>query len=235
MTVQEMHIGVSLGVQKVNAAAFDTLIPEEINYYLNKALREYIRRQSLYLRKELQDNRYDEIGESGASYNLGALLSNHLYTGSDITPAVEYTNAIKVSLEALPVDMFDFVYGQAKYSDQTDWKACMLISSSKIHIYSKTGYNDPVFRRLPVVIIGNNLYVFYDSEGDGVDELSLLYVKSPSRLVTESPQDGEVTTCELPSKTHDEIVDLAVAMITEDIKSVRPYEQNQNTIKGTEA
>tara|TARA_R100001591_G_scaffold117857_1_gene138408 strand:+ start:1682 stop:2884 length:1203 start_codon:yes stop_codon:yes gene_type:complete len=42
MTIQEMHIAVNLGVQKIASFQADSLLPEEIDYELNTAVRRFI-------------------------------------------------------------------------------------------------------------------------------------------------------------------------------------------------
>ena len=42
MTIQEMHIAVNLGVQKIASFQADSLLPEEIDYELNAAVRRFV-------------------------------------------------------------------------------------------------------------------------------------------------------------------------------------------------
>lgn len=233
MTVQEMIIGVQLGVQKVDSNAFGNIITEEAEYYLNKAVREYMRRQTAYLRESLEDvSRQDFLSNSDASYNLGSMLSLEVIGNTDLSVSPNYDNAIIAPLSSLSNKMFSYVHGQIRIEDGSPWKGCDLVSPSKINRYTRTDYNHPIFREYPIVVIGSNLYIFFDSREEGVHELSLLYAKEPKTMVADSPGSDEVTTSELPTHTHDDIVDLAVGIITEDIKSARPYEQNQRTLKG---
>lgn len=235
MNVEEMIIGINLGVQQLDSNAYDNILPEEALYYLNKANREYGRRQTIYLKEEMKSNRHDFISDVEASNNLGSLLVNHLFENADLEDATEYDNAVKANLSDLTGSMFSYVYSQARLTDGGKWRACKLISSSEIGTYSRTEYNNPVFREYPIVRIGNYLYVFFDVTGNDVFEYNLVYFKSPSKLVTsEEPGEGEVNISEFPEHTHDDIVNLAVSMIMEDLKSARPYEKNQTTVKGEE-
>lgn len=232
MTVEDMIIGVNLGVQKVDSAAYDNLLDGEVLYYLNKANREYIRRQNVFLKENLKNSsREDFISSSEAGYNLGALLSITLFDSEDISVSSHYSNAKSVSISDITDDVFSLVSGQVKPSEESGWISCKEISPSEIHQYSKTESNDAIFRRYPYVVIGNNITIFYASGGD-IYNFSLMYIKSPSKLVIADAGEGEVTSPELPTHTHDDIVDIAISMILEDIKSARPYEQNQTTIKG---
>lgn len=225
MNVQEMHIGVNLGVQKVNSNAFDNLLEEEIDYYLNKGIREFIRRQNLYLRDKLEGiSRQDLITGNEAIENLGDLITETTVGSTNISDVTNYNNARSVQK---PTDMFSFVYGHAQPTSGSEWRSCKLISTSDVHLYARTEYNDPIFRRYPVLIVGSDIYIFYDSEGGGVNDFSMMYIKEPAKVDLSGDVDSN-----LPSHTHDDIVNLAVGMITEDIKSARPYEQNQTTIKG---
>ena len=228
-----MIIGVNIGVQKVDSNAYDNLLTEEIEYYLNKAQREYIRQQNVYL-KERMDNmsRQDFISESESGYNLGALLNTYTYPSADISAASEYDNAVSVNLADLPTAMFSYVYSFLKTESDSDLRQGKLISPSDVDNFVKTQYNYPIFRKYPIVIVGDQLIIFYDSESSGIYEYYLTYIKQPDKLVESNAGSGETTTPQLPSHTHDDIVDLAVGMILEDIKSARPYEQTQTTIKG---
>jgi len=235
MNATEMIIGVNLGLQKINSNAFDNFLEEEILYYLNKAGREYIRRQDAYLQEEMERmSRQDFIGSSEASYNLGSLLVSYTFGNANVTTPTEWVNAKAVSLADLPSTMFSYVYSQTKMASGGAWRVSKIVNPSEIRHYVKASYNSPIFREYPVTIIGNEIYVFYDEEGDVYDYM-LVYIKEPDTLVTDTPGTGEVNTLELPVHTHDDIVDITVAMMAEDIKSARPYEQNQSTVKGEEA
>lgn len=232
MDASEMIIGVNLGLQKINSNAFDNFLNEEILYYLNKAGREYIRRQDAYLQEELEElSRQDLIGSTEASYNLGALLDTYTFGNANISIPTGWDNAKMVSLNDLPNTMFSYVYSQSQMSSSGSWRSNKLISPSQIDTYLKSDYNSPIFRRYAVAIVGSDLYTFYDEEGD-VYDFSLMYVKEPDKLVESNPGSNETITMELPVHTHDDIVDIAIGMMSEDIKSARPYEQNQKTIKG---
>lgn len=223
MTTDEMIIGVQLGVQKVDSNAYDSLINEEILYYLNKAQFEYIRRQSFYLKENMSFvSREDKIKDLEAVENLGTLLNNATITSGNISAVTGFNNAVEI---ATPGNFMHYVYAQVQPDANGEWRPAKLISSSEIHKYVKSEFNTPLFRNYPLVIIGANMRLFYDSESSGINSVDLTYVKQPTALATGN-------TSELPVHAHDDVVDLAVAMIMEDLKSSRPYEQNQQTIKG---
>lgn len=237
MTVAEMIIGVQLGVQKVGSNSFDNIIDEEILYYLNKANREYIRRQTVYLKKDIKDNRADYISDIEVFNNLRTMIISHSFStlpgGGLGTSTSAYKNGQTVDLSVLEIPLFDYVYATAITANEN--VPCKMISPNQIYMYTKTNYNDNIFRQYPIFFMGDVLIVLYDSERGACDSLFLNYIKQPNTLVKDTPGIGEVSTSELPFHTHDDIVDIAVAIIMEDLKSARPYEQNQATIKGEKA
>jgi len=231
MTVDEMIIGVNIGVQKVNSNAFDTYLEEEIEYFLNKAAREYVRRQNIYLKKDLDEvSRPDLVRQEEAFDNLSTVLVTDVISSGDISAASGFDNTKTIVKTNLSSEVFQFAYAQAKVASGS-WRACKPISPAEIHFYTKAEYNAPLFRRLPLLLSGTNILVFFDEESSDITEMMFMYIKSLDRMVKDSPGTGEVTTSELPEHTHDEIVDIAVNMILEDIKSQRPAEPEQTTIR----
>lgn len=229
MTTQEMIIGVNLGVQRVDAAAYDDVLDEEILYYLNRAQREFIRRQDAYLYKNIPAVTKQDVSlDKEAVYNLGSIITTKAYAESAvpsdqlINPTTPFDNGNSIPL---PTDFFSFVYGKARYSSSGPWVNLKTISPSEINMYMESDGNSPIFRRFPVLPMGGQLHILYDHRAVGLSDVLLTYIKTPATLTVD-------VNSELPEHTHDEIVNLAVAFITEDLKSARPYEQNQQTLKG---
>ena len=230
MNIQEMHIGVGLGIQKVNSNAFDSFIDEEIDYYLNKAQREYVRRQNVFLKENVENlSRPDKIATSEAAENLGELINFHTFNNSQnvlISSNSSFDNADDV--DSTVVNMFQFVYANAQLEQDGKWISCKLISPHEIHIYSQSKYNNPLFRRLPLLITKDKFIIFRDSKTDSIYKLELMYIKAPATLsLTSDPQ----VHSDLPEHTHDEIVDIAVNMILGDLKVAGPTQHEQQSIR----
>lgn len=231
MQVTEMVRGVQLGVQKVDSFAFDTLRPEEILYYLNKGQREFVRAQNGYLRENLERlSRADLVQSIDAFDNLSSVLITDLIPGTAITASTQFGNAVTVDLTNLSEKMFQYAYSQAQVTNLSAAKVCKPISPADIHKYSKTEYNSPLFRRLPLLLTANKILVFLDEESDGLDQLTLMYIKELKELVLDTPSATQTITSELPPHTHDGIVDVTVNMILEDFKSQRPAKPQQESI-----
>lgn len=230
MNIQQMHIGVDLGVQKVNSNAFDDLLPEEKNYYLNRAQREYIRRQTAYLREDIEDiSRPDLIRQSEVFDNLSTVIIKE-YAGSlSLTPDTGFENAITIPYSELSDTIFSFGYAQAKESSSEEWKACKPISTSEIHMYTDTKYNSPVFRKFPIVRTNSGIMLFYDSSSTGISDFVIMYIKTPLELIESGAGTDQTTESELPEHTHDDVVDIAINMILGDLNP-----SPNRTIKGEE-
>lgn len=219
MNVQQMHIGVDLGIQKVNSNAFDDLLPEEKNYYLNRAQREYIRRQTAYLREDMDEmSRPDFVRQSEVFDNLSTVITKEVVTGLSLSTETGFNNAVVLPYSELTNDIFSFGYAQAKDNSSSDWKACKPISTSEIHQYTDTKYNSPVFRRFPIVRTDSGIMIFYDSESTGIAEFSIMYIKTPLELIESNAGSDQTTESELPESSHDDIVDIAINMILGDLK-----------------
>ena len=231
MTAAEMVIGVNLGVQKVDSNAFDDILDEESLYYLNKAQREFIRRQLKYLKVNLQGvSREDAIQQTKSNDNLHTLLVNEHIDKTKLSKSTIYTNANTLNLSSLSHPVYTIIGGQTRANELSSYITMVEINSAQIGLYAATDSNNPIFRNYPYIKIADQLYVFYDYRGE-VYDLTLLYIKKPLKLVLNvADSNTETDTSELPEHTHDDIVNLATTMILEDLKSARPYEQNQTTI-----
>ena len=176
MNIQEMHIGVGLGIQKVNSNAFDSFIDEEIDYYLNKAQREYVRRQNVFLKDRLENlSRPDKISSSEARENLGRLIANA--NSDDPYDETSFSNAVSFTAPS----MFQYLYANARVNGATGpWVSCKLISPYDVHIYSNSEHNKPLFREIPLLIAGDKFILFKDSRTSSIEELEVFYISRVS-------------------------------------------------------
>lgn len=230
MDAAQMIIGVNLGVQKINSNAYDSFLDEEILYYINKATREYIRRQAVYLKKDLDNNRSDIISSSEAYENISPILKT--YTSSVLEDSSIFDNGKQVNISNLSI--FSYVYSQVRSDFFESPRICKKITLPETKKYSKTEYNDPIFREYPIVNIGNFYHILYDSQTDYISSFDLIFIKHPNKLVLsieQGEEETQSTELELPEHTHDEIIDITVNMILGDIKSIRPTNDDQASIR----
>lgn len=225
MTVADMHIGVNLGVQKVDSNIFSSLLPEEINYYLNKAQREYIRDQYVLLRGKYTDNGNPALYEKAqaAQENLRTLVTTFNYTNANVDTESGFDNVKSIDLTD-PSDTYAY-FVRAEALDQSGgaWTPIKLIALDEIQKFIQSKSNvATVFRDYRGWIEGNKILIAYDVNSGDVYEVNLTFIKQADELIHAGAGAGQVETSQLPAHTHDEIVDMAVNMILEDLKSMRP-------------
>lgn len=209
MNVSQMHIGVNIGVQRIAANVHRGLLPEEVDYFLNSAMTEYIKSQvhalwdadSSIMRQRVTENLRPIIATH--SFNTST-ASNHIpgarvYDISSLNPALSYY------LESRSL------IGQSFFNNR--W-----VSHAQMRRYISTADNTPEYRELPVMLEGLSLFVMPSQGQSTIATQFLTYVYNPPVLAISTPTQIPV----LPDHSHREIVNIAVNMILEDLKVSRP-------------
>lgn len=228
MNVLEMQKGVQ---QKLNAMEIP-IISEDVLWYLNRAQEQYIADQYVFLRGKYTDNQDIQLYTNAqkAMENLRTIISTEEITGNNLSNSSFYSNAKVVDLTTLSGTFYYYVRSQSK-DDATPANLInnRLVEQENVQKYIQTKYNNPIFRDNLVVIEGTNLLVFYDNQTDaGVSYVYLTYIKEPKILSRTTDSTTETTTCELPSHTHREIVNLATQLARQDRKDEVSRTQRQN-------
>lgn len=238
MNVLEMQKGVQ---QKLNAMEIP-IISEDVLWYLNRAQEQYIADQYVFLRGKYTDNQDIQLYTNAqkAMENLRTLVvTDHIENDELRTPPeifIEdssfYDNAKVVSLkDSINNTFYYYVRSQSKDSaTPANLINNRLVEQENIQKYIQTKYNSPIFRDNLVIIEGNTLVVFYDNQADSeITAISLTYIKEPKKLVrTVNDVNTEIATCELPTHTHREIVNLATQLARQDRKDEISRTQRQN-------
>lgn len=232
MTVEDMDKGLEIGAQKVGSNAFLNYSPQERLFILNKAQREYIRRQHLSYRKSLMQSKRDFVKSEEAAENLRTILIYYTVTPANITDSSTFPNGRDLDLEEL--DMEYYVYSQSQPVQDGDWRANKLINATELTEYVETSYNKPLFRTYPLLLGDNKATILYDIEGGGVHQAMFVGLRKPKKLDFSTDNDTLTTESELPEGTHDDIVNLAVAILLENIKATRPHKPTQVAINDEE-
>lgn len=211
MNVQEMHIGLGIGMDKIASLSHDSLEPQEKDYYLNRAIDEYVKQQYIILRQE------EELEEAKfVLENLRTLIVEGNINLFD--PG--FFNMTNSKKGTLPSDYSFYVFSKTIFDSYSRNNTLMTVSSIKQYLDTKS--NKPVFRDLPVLIKGNEIGIVYSRDDQDAQFINLTYIKSP-RYVNIV---GTVST-DLPAHTHRDIVNMAVDFVLEDIKVLRPERQPQ--------
>lgn len=200
MNATELHIGVNLGVQKVASNINDDFLPQEIDYYLNESVKDYIKQQYSSIKVENRNIESQYVNE-----NLRTLIAT-----AEISPVsvVDYLpNAVQGDI---PSDYLYYIFSRTK--NDSSWYNNRRLESKGIKNYIETESNSPIFREFPLLIEGDKLTVIGNAteELDTDTTLRLTYIKKPSKVdVVNSPSDD----LDLPEHTHLEIVNITVDKI----------------------
>ena len=116
------------------------------------------------------------------------------------------------------------------------------ISFKEVGKYISTSINPTPFIRKPLVAFRQNavytyglsnsisntiIYFIYDSVTITPTSFSLMYIKQPKQLTSQTPTGYQTNVCELSPETHEEIVNIAVNLVIENIESPRIQSFNQ--------
>lgn len=238
MTIQDAHTQLNLRIDKIDSAAYDDVLPEELDVYLNLATRRFIKE-----RFEPRSNRFN-LGFEQSSKRTQDL--QHLISEVEIDTefsSLKTINDICADVAPLPSDYFLPLRASAlvfynedgiaystvdnkrvpdgtidqEYCDRIsdlNWSQQQQIHSMAVSPFGGTTIKNPLF-----VIQNNNIYV-YTSNSFITDKVRLVYLREPvpCKLSTS-------TGIDLPNVVHDEVIDIAARMILSDINSLPPAGQ----------
>lgn len=223
MTVQEMHYALDQGLQKVASSVYDYFLPEESDFWLNRAQERFIKQR---------------LHPEGDPKKLGFSKNEKRLDDLRTLITVDYTDDIT------PDPTADWV----EFDLPTDY---MFLVNARVHVYIACGGtidygagDTPIERDLRIVSQGDAYHlqqnpfgktspsfplglmydeairVFQTSEKFILEAIYLDYLREPVAISLNNAVD-----CELADHTHHEIVDLAVKSIIEAIESPR-YQSN---------
>lgn len=197
MTTAQLHVGVNLGVQKVASNVRDDFLSQEVDYYLNESVKDYIKQQYSAIKAEDRNIEGQYVNE-----NLRTLITTAELDNSSV---VDYLpNTVENSL---PNDYLYYIFSRTKNDNQ--WFSNRKLEPKAIKDYVESESNSPQFREFPILIQNNKVLVI----GDAVNVLSantevvLTYIKEPNEIDFVERPNEQLT---LPLHTHTEIVNLAV-------------------------
>lgn len=219
MDITQMHVAVNLGLQRIASHTYDDFLPQEIDYYLNETIQEYVREKQKILRDTMEES--DAV--KSTQEDLRTLLTSVMYR-SDGAGANEgtlqsstiYPDSWKVDLGALPNDDF-YLYTSSRSQTPQGWKNNGLVSSKQFHMYSVTTSNSPYFRKLPCLLESNSLYVLRSVEDTEITDVLLSYLREPATVKRDRESTANNIDCDLPKHVHHEIVDLCVRQMHQDL------------------
>lgn len=210
MNVKQMHTGIRLGVQKMDSAELDDMLPQEIDYYLNKAVERFVNEQYNYLKNEERSLEGHFVND-----NLRTIIHEDLLS---VQTAGKYPNAIQADMPSPSGKTYrNYIFGRLKMNDGTVLNL-RYIQPKTVKSYIETGDNKPIFREYPILLFANKMYVIGDSRRTltNQEEIELEYLVNPNTIdITATAGQGD---CDLPAHTHVTIIDLAIQEIIRDLR-----------------
>jgi len=217
MTVQEMHYALEQGLQRIAANAYDYLLNEEKDYWLNRAMERFIKDRAFITgdvkrigfegnQKRLDDIRtlvvqnYEDMWDTatGAAWFQADLPADYLYL---------------VNLRAF---IRKSVCGNVTVSSPQDQVPVRVVDNAEVYFMNKNPFAKSQWNSPLATISEQDISVYQDGESFILEGITADYIRIPESINLDLGQD-----CELAEHTHQEIVDIAVKNILEAIESPR--------------
>jgi hypothetical protein len=210
MTRDEMHILFKQKLDKTNSLSYPSFEPEEIDLWLNEAIRMYVKNHysgnNLFgtgveeTQKRTDDLRELVVESSLTAQGAGSKTNSQYYT---LPSNYWFSLSEEVSI----------TYNDCNGNSTSDNAWVKAIQSGAYNTIIRDPFNKPNKTRVLRLMKEDTIEVIADSTTT-LGALSLRYIKEPSEV-------SSTVDCELASHTHPEIVDLATLIAIENIESPR--------------
>ena len=218
MTVQEMHFAVDQGLQKVASSVYDYFLPQEVDFWLNRAQERYIK-QRLY--KQTDPKKVGFEGNVKRMDDLRMLITADYTDGVTPQPLQDFIDF------DLPIDYMFLVNARVTMhvnhcGEQVDtldpevMRDLRIVEQDKVYQHQQNPFAKTKAEFPLAVVFDEEVRVFQDKERFILKTLHLDYLRLPVDINLSTSVD-----CELAEHTHHEIVDLTVKSIIEAIESPR--------------
>lgn len=217
MTVQELHYAVDQGLQKVGSYAYDNFLPEEVDYWLNRAQERFVKDRA-FTSADVKG-----LGFAGNQKRLDDL--REIIT-NDYTDNVAGAVGVEYQEYDLPLDYMFLINIRALIrfnrcepataSSPTKTVPVRLIANHEVYYIQQDPFARSNVDSATAILSDNDIKVFQNSENFILEGISLDYIRTPQQIDLQLNQ-----TSELAEHTHQEIVDIAVKTILEAIESPR--------------
>lgn len=228
MTVQEFHNNFDIEVDKTLDFQLPYMLPEQKDYWLNKA-------QDRFVKSRAFGNNIFRTGFEQTEKRIDDLRMITKQS-TPITPSLSGTTYSST----LPNDYLYLMRHQC-YTTNTECTTPMLVSGVQttqddMNILLRDPFWSPIAYDPLYYLLGNS--IVYEMDGDDtftIVSTIITYIRIYSRIQygTQYISPTADINCELAVHTHQEILDIAVAMVLENIESQR-YQTNLNEITKTE-
>jgi len=234
MNITEMHLAIQQGVDKINSFQADTLLSEEIDLELNKAINKFVNlkygKNNLYTKGfEESQKRVDDlrvlIKDEDLKLQFKDTTVNSIYTYVSSSLPSDYRFLLKALATVYHKSTCKTLNRQeqleAGYLNDNDSRAISRKSPMKFVQQDDilTILSDPfntTTKEKPLITIEHDSIVAYTNDIFVIDDIKLTYIKNPAKV---SLSLG--VNCELADQTHQEIVDMTINSILEGISDPR--------------
>lgn len=209
MNIVEMHDLADLLIDKANAAWFT---PEEKDMFFNLTIKEYTDKN--YRNFEKDEEVRAKLNSIVRTVNLGAVKQINLSSISDLRYVLKVEGTFPnncgrdVSRRISPVQWDD-------------------VAENQLDPFNKNDNSNPGYTQENIVGTGNVLDIISDTTPTNV---KLTYLKTPVDVLNDTVTPANNVDCELPSSTHEEIVNLAVRKMLGSVESQTQYQVQANEI-----
>lgn len=202
MTIGEMHGSILLEIDQVSSYSTANLISGEIDDYINSSIRDFVNQNRRLLRDYMENT--NESKE--AIENLRTL--ERTSTVTNIATDSDFPNSFSFDLTNLP--SYDYyVSGRAYFPTKEYWKDTKVVNRSYLDSNSKTAYNNPIYRSIPIIIDNDELVGLYGvDDGEKPSKLVVNFIKLFQQVSLENNIDSD-----LPEDTHRDIIKITVQKI----------------------
>lgn len=245
LTIKQMHQGLRLAVQQVDANYLDGIVPGEIDYYLNEAIIEKVKSLFSGLTADLRgfEQSQERIDDLQPLVVDDADPIDTEYAGSPV-------KGFHVDRASLPEDYLFMIAHRSiiEYdpTGQTEWPSEEGSSRSILdeggspspELFSETVFNrtvqsDDVYRLLkdpynrtsfrePFGRISDEHLNVYTDDLFVVPQVRIDYIREPATVLLDRDNEENSVDCDLPGHLHNRIVREASAMLLQNLQQFDP-------------
>ncbi|MBE3086179.1 MAG: hypothetical protein IMZ64_08180 [Bacteroidetes bacterium] len=242
MTISEMHIAFKLGLDKTNSLQYPTFLPEEIDFWLNQAIRKFVK------------TRYSGVNAKREGFEQSQKRIDDLRKlVREVTVPCTATGATKPNGYVLTSGFANAIFTAAPYwlslgeEVKISYTSTQLenggITTKRVGVVDITSdtyrseIDDPLSEHIlhydeakPLRLFYNDTIEFITDENYSVTEAYIRYIKQP---ITVYYSITLPVHCDLAEHAHEEIVDMAIQLALENIEQPRlqTYSQEINTME----
>ena len=204
MNIKQMHVGVNLEVQKIASNLNDDLLSQEIDYYLNEAIDDFIEQQYVAMKTENRSIEGQHVNDA---------LKN-IITTSEITNLTDVDYLPNSRKGTIPEDYRYYIFSRTLRAGK--WVNNRKLEPKAIKEYVETATNIPIYREFPILLEGQDIIVIGDSreDFDVNTEIRLTYIKDPITIEFPGSNDDYPS---FPNYTHKQIVKIAANKILQSL------------------